>query len=121
MCHEINSKKFHLAAALFFFFTSSTVSFSKRSNQIINNQSVTKFCEELLDDRENIINKKNKILELLNRNRKLQEIVPRTKKTLLKKLFRNFNELRVELYLSRQKIQHANEDVIRKGCPGIIL
>jgi hypothetical protein len=88
---------------------------------VITDPSITSRCEDLLDKRKLKVRHKNRILGLLDRNRRLRKRTSYKKQTIIKKLEKNFNDLRQELYLTRQKIFFADEDIVRKGCPGIVL
>jgi hypothetical protein len=90
-------------------------------DSVITDPSITSRCEDLLDKRKFKISYKNKILGLLDRNRRLRKRTSFEKQTIIKRLEKNFTDLRRELYLTRQKIFFADEDIVRKGCPGIVL
>ncbi len=92
-----------------------------RTRSVIEDPSFTTKCEELLDDRIKKIGVKNKILGLIDRNRRLRKITPIEKQSIVDKLEENFINLRRELYLTRQKIMNTDEEIVRKGCPGITI
>ena len=74
--------------------------------------SQTEFAEE---------KNRKKIQGLIERNKYLQESAPKNKQIALKNLEFNLVNLEREKHLNALKIQHIEEDIIRKGCPGINL
>ena len=48
-------------------------------------------------------------------------MTPNNKRTIKKRLEINMSKLEHELSLARLTIEHLEESVIRKGCPGIRL
>jgi len=96
--------------------------FSKdQSRSIIEDPSFSTKCEILLDERTKKIDLKNRILGLIDRNRRLRKLSPPEKQSVIEKLEINFTSLRRELYLTRQKISNSDEEIVRKGCPGITI
>jgi hypothetical protein len=91
----------------------------KRS--VINDPSISRRCELLTEARKNKILSKQRVAGLIERNRHLQEIVPENKMTLKKKLEVNLGHLEHELTLIQTQIQHNEENIVRKGCPGVTL
>ena len=67
------------------------------------------------------IDHKQKISGLLERNKRLLKLTPLERKTLRTKLKRNFKRLTQELRHTLNQIQNREENIIRKGCPGITL
>ena len=51
----------------------------------------------------------------------LQKITPENKLTIKKKLEVNLGHLEHELILTQTQIQYQEENIVRKGCPGISL
>ena len=88
---------------------------------VITDPTKTRRCEELIDVRGKKISYKNKLLGLIDRNKKLRKMVPREKVSVHEKLERNLINLNRELKLARIKIAKASEEIIIKGCPGISL
>ena len=60
-------------------------------------------------------------MALSQRNLNLQNGLPPQMDNLRKKLKKNNYEIGLELGLIRQKIQREDEDLVRTGCPGVIL
>lgn len=88
---------------------------------VINDPSISRRCELLTESRKEKIAHKQRILGLIERNRHLQEITPENKKTVKKKLEVNLGHLEHELTLTQTQIQYQEENIVRKGCPGISL
>lgn len=88
---------------------------------IIDDPSMSRRCEELLDKRREILAKKNRLLGLIERNQTLQKKTPDNKKSVKEKLEENLGLLKNELELTRVQIEIEEESIVRKGCPGIAL
>lgn len=88
---------------------------------VITDPSISRRCNALLSQRNLKIVHKQKLQSLILRNEKLQSITPPAKITLKKKLTRNKAGLKHELQLTLLKIKNQEENLIRKGCPGINL
>lgn len=71
--------------------------------------------------RQQKIDHKQKIRNLIQRSRRLIKITPPERKTILTKLQKNYKRLSRELRLTQNQIQNKEETIIRKGCPGIKL
>lgn len=110
---------------LFLFFIFSVTHYPCQAEEniqsILTDPSFSNRCDDLLEKRNKKIVHKNKILSLIDRNRRLRKTVASNKITIKNNLEKNFSDLRRELYLTRQKITFADEEIIRKGCPGIVL
>lgn len=88
---------------------------------VITDPSISRRCDALLNRRNLKIEHKQKLQSLIIRNEKLQKITPLEKRTVIKKLSRNKAGLEHELQLTLLKIKNQEENIIRKGCPGINL
>lgn len=88
---------------------------------VINDPSISRRCELLTENRKEKIAHKQRILALIERNRHLQSITPENKITVKKKLEINLGHLEHELTLTQTQIQFHEENIVRKGCPGISL
>ncbi|MBT3586135.1 MAG: hypothetical protein HN509_14610 [Halobacteriovoraceae bacterium] len=88
---------------------------------VVTDPSISRRCEELLSKRTRKVGHKQKILALLIRNEHLQKITPPARISVLRKLKKNFRHLRHELELTQTQLDHHEENIIRKGCPGIAL
>lgn len=91
----------------------------KRS--VVTDPSISRRCEALLNERDNKIGHKQRLNALILRNERLQEITPPERQSVTTKLQKNLQHLRHELKLTLTKIQHQEENIIRRGCPGITL
>ena len=88
---------------------------------IINDPSISRRCELLSEMRLEKIANKQRILAMIERNKHLQKITPENKITVKKKLEANLGHLEHELILTQTQIQYQEENIVRKGCPGITL
>ncbi len=78
-------------------------------------------CNRLLKKRADKIEVKQRLNGLIERNKRLKKLAPKEKKSVLYNLSRNLLRLEQELRLSKLKIEDLEEQIIRKGCPGISL
>ncbi len=88
---------------------------------VINDPSISRGCELLSETRREKIANKQRILAMIERNRNLQELSPINKVKVKKKLEVNLGHLEHELTLTLTQIQFQEENIVRKGCPGISL
>ena len=88
---------------------------------VITDPSVSRRCEFLTEKRAQKLSHKQRILELIDRNKYLQKVCPKNKVSLKKRLDFNLGRLEQELMLTLNQIQYQEESIIRKGCPGISL
>lgn len=88
---------------------------------VITDPSVSRRCQKLLKDRQEKISLKQRLEALIVRNEKLQKKTPPQKKSVKKKLVNNYKRLQNEHRLATMKIQNMEENIVRKGCPGISL
>jgi hypothetical protein len=88
---------------------------------VINDPSISRGCEVLSEKRTQKIDNKQKILAMIERNKHLQKIAPLNKVTVKRKLETNLGHLEHELILTQTQIQYQEENIVRKGCPGISL
>jgi hypothetical protein len=88
---------------------------------VITDPSISRRCESLMEKRNKKIKHKQKISALLSRNLQVQKVVPPRKKTLRSKLQKNQGSLKRELHLTLSKITRLEENIVRRGCPGITL
>ena len=88
---------------------------------VITDPSISRRCELLTESRKEKIANKQRILAMIERNKHLQNINPENKVTLKKKLETNLGHLEHELTLILTQIQYHEENIVRKGCPGITL
>ena len=88
---------------------------------VITDPSIARRCEILTENRNEKVVNKQRLQSLIERNKHLQRITPENKVTLKKKLESNLGHLEHELILAQKQIQFQEENIIRKGCPGISL
>lgn len=87
----------------------------------ITDPGISKRCQQLVQKRNSKITHKQKITALLKRNRILSKRLPPNKASIFKKLKGNYIKLEKELLLAGHTIFRMDEDIVRKGCPGISL
>ncbi|PIK16689.1 hypothetical protein [Halobacteriovorax sp. JY17] len=117
----ITRKLLFIIFTLCFLFELSSIQAQDYENTVITDPSISRRCEELLDKRNQKVAHKQKLMELITRNRKLLKYVPKEKKTVKVKLIENYGKLKNELRLSLIKITHLEESIVRTGCPGLTL
>ena len=78
-------------------------------------------CKALLSKRNEKVQVKQRLDALYNRTKSLWRKTPGNKKTLRDKLKLSGRQIKNHLRLSQLRIRHMEEDIIRKGCPGITL
>lgn len=88
---------------------------------IITDPSISRRCDALMKQRNLKVKHKQKIMDLIQRNKQLISITPPERKSVIEKLRKNFKGLSRELRHTLNQIQHREESIIRKGCPGITL
>lgn len=91
----------------------------KRS--VVTDPSISRRCEALMEERNQKIQHKQRLKTMIVRNEKIQKITPPERQSILKKLKRNKISLENELKLTLSKIKNHEENIVRKGCPGITL
>lgn len=92
-----------------------------RTQNVITNPSISRRCDALIEKRQESISFKQKTYALLERNRKAMRSAPLTRKTIRKKLAKNYKNLNKRLELILYQIEQQEEQIIRKGCPSIPL
>lgn len=107
--------------ALISCFQAAPVSAQSSMADLITDPSVSLRCKELIKDRNTKVLTKQRMKDLLKRNEKMITKTPRHKKTVLSKLRLAYQELRNEIYLINVIIRNMEENIVRKGCPGIRL
>ena len=100
------------------FFNASAQDYKKT---VVTDPGISRRCDALMKERTQKIDHKQKISGLLERNKRLLKLTPLERKSLRKKLKKNFKRLTQELRHTLNQIQNREENIIRKGCPGITL
>jgi hypothetical protein len=88
---------------------------------VITDPNISRRCDIVTSAREEKLANKQRILDLIERNKHLQKVTPENKVTIKHKLENNLGHLEHELRLTLQQIQFHEENIVRKGCPGISL
>ncbi|MBG07208.1 MAG: hypothetical protein CME68_00480 [Halobacteriovoraceae bacterium] len=120
-CSKISSS---LLLISFLCFIQTTLFSKERSlpeRSVVTDPSLSRRCEVLLKRRKERVRHKLKLMALSRRNLNLQKNLTPEKETLRKKLKKNHYEINLEISLLKQKIKREDEEVIRTGCPGVIL
>jgi hypothetical protein len=99
----------------------SLATLAQQGGDIISDPNVSLKCKELIKERNDKINVKQRLKDLLKRTEKLISKTPRHKQTTLAKLRMSYQKLRNEIYLVNIIIQSREENIVRRGCPGIRL
>lgn len=90
-------------------------------SDIITDPSLSIRCKELIKDRAAKIQIKQSMKDLQNRNEKMLAKTPKHKRVVHSKLNLTYQELKNEIYLINIVIRNMEENIVRKGCPGIRL
>ena len=90
-------------------------------SQYLDDPTLSLRCRKMLQNREDKKKSRQKISFLLEKSNILIGKTPSNKKVLLAKLNRNRMTLGRELSEKNKQIVYLEEDIIRKGCPGIRL
>jgi len=88
---------------------------------LIKDPIVSRRCKALIRDRNNKVKIKQRLNSMLVRNRRLQKSLKKTQKLTRKRLELNEIQLRNNFRLTQLKVTAMEENIIRKGCPGITL
>ena len=88
---------------------------------VITDPAVSFRCKELIKRRNEKVSIKQKAQFLLQKSKKLRDVTPINKKSVKRKLQRNAIALDQKLHILGLEISRMEEDIVRKGCPGLIL
>jgi hypothetical protein len=83
--------------------------------------SISERCQDLIDNRISKIKHKEILFSLVEKNLLLQKKNPHKRESIKMKLEENFLKTKREIQLTQERIQNITEDIVKKGCPGIIL
>jgi len=83
--------------------------------------SLLRKCNNMIDDLNEKIVLKRRILYLIKKNEKMVKWTPKNKLSILEKLAFNNNELYFFILKVEKKIRAFEEKIARRYCPGIIL
>jgi hypothetical protein len=110
-----------LCAILIHFSASAASIATNVEEAIVTDPSISRRCEALATKRTQKVKHRQRLTFLKLRNVKLQKITPKNKISIKDKLEDNLLSIKKELALTNLKIQNIEEDIIRRGCPGLIL
>ena len=88
---------------------------------IIKDPIISRRCKTLLKERAEKIQIKERLNSLILRNQKLQNRAKSNQKTIINRLGLAQTQLSNTMRLTQIRIQSMEEDIVRKGCPGITL
>jgi hypothetical protein len=88
---------------------------------VIIDPTISKRCKSLISQRNEKILTKQKINSLLQRNSKLIKHALKSKVTAIKRLEITKSSLNNNLRLTKFRIKAMEENIVRKGCPGIAI
>lgn len=106
---------------VFLIFTQTELFAQDFKRKIITDPALSRRCEQLIQEREDKVQHKQKVMELISRNRLLFFETPKHRISVLEKLRINYGKLRRELRLALIKINRQEEHLVRRGCPGVKL
>jgi len=88
-------------------------------SSVLTNPSISKRCHELKRDKDKILSVKQRLSALIERNRRLRQRSSKDQKNLQKITHTLQGNLKREFALVKTRLANLNENLIRKGCPGI--
>lgn len=88
---------------------------------IIRDPSVSKRCKALIEARNEKIRTHQRLNALLNRSKKLSKIVKNNQATAKNRIKITKTEIQNNIRLTKFRIKTMEENIVRKGCPGISL
>jgi hypothetical protein len=90
-------------------------------NEFIEDPAFSRRCKDLLIKRTERIDHKNRLSALRLKNEHLQKKTPKNKDIIRTSLGKNLLKLVQEIKMSEYNIETIEEDIIRRGCSGLIL
>lgn len=112
-------KRLFLIICITFF--SIPLGFTQEYQNIIEDPTVSLRCKRLLEERNEKIFHQQKLKALLKRTKKLEKHSSQNRTSVLKQIEITQTEIENDLRLTSMRIQSMEENIIRKGCPGIRL
>lgn len=88
---------------------------------IIEDPTVSLRCKRLLEERNEKIGYQQRLKALLKRTQKLEKHSAKNRESALKQVEIAQTEIENDIRLTSMRIQSMEENIIRKGCPGIRL
>ncbi len=86
---------------------------------LINKPPISTRCAALLKKRDDKIIKKNKLIVLQKRTKRILKEVDSNRQTIVARLKKSEIQVKNELRFTRMRVQKMEEHIIRQGCPGI--
>ena len=105
---------------LFLVFTALNIQ-ANEIRDIIHDPAISRRCKALLSERTDKIRIQQKLNSLLLRNKKLQHKSKPNQKSVKTRLELNYIQVRNNLRLVQMRLKSMEENIVRKGCPGITL
>lgn len=90
-------------------------------DKIITDPSISRRCEELMNNRKQKVAHKQRLTYLIEQAKKLKAQTPPNKVSVDKKLTQTALDLIKESKLTFYQISLIEENIIRHGCPGLSL
>lgn len=88
---------------------------------IIRDPSISRRCKSLIEARNEKIRTHQRLNALLNRSKKLEKIVKKNQVTAKSRVDITKTEITNNIRLTKLRIKTMEENIVRKGCPGISL
>lgn len=88
---------------------------------VVTDPVISRRCKTLLKERRKKIRIRQRLNAMILRNQKLQRSLRSSQKVAKQKLELNKTQLRNNLRLTSIRVQSMEENIVRKGCPGITL
>ena len=111
----------HSLIIIFILIASSFHVFGNEIRDIINDPAISRRCKALLSERTEKIKIQQRLNSLVLRNQKLQKMSKSQQKSVNSRLELNLVQLKNNLRLTRMRLKSMEENIVRKGCPGISL
>lgn len=119
--------KYLLAVFITILFTNGLVQAQSSQDQpaeersLITDPAISNRCKALLAQRRQKIETRQRLHALLRRNEKLLKQVPQDKESIKSRLEFTKTKLRNNIEFSALQLRRMEEDIVRRGCPGILL
>ena len=94
---------------------------STQERSLITDPAISNRCKTLLEQRRQKIETRQRLHALLRRNEKLLKQVPQDKESIKSRLEFTKTKLRNNIEFSALQLRRMEEDIVRRGCPGILL
>lgn len=88
---------------------------------LITDPAISRRCKRLLNQRDDKIHTRQRLRALLLRNNKLLGRVEENRESIQSRLQFTQTKIKNNIQLAELKIQKMEEDIVRKGCPGVAL